>query len=335
MLAQPLVDPAHARSGMNQRTLGRSGLRVSEIGMGCSGFWGSRAFAEREAAAVIAAALDRGVTLFDTGHNYSGFNAEPRLGRILRALLGPRDRNRVVISTKAGTLAPGGSPVPARWRRRQKDFSPDFIEQSCAHSIRNLGCEYLDIFQLHDISPDQLGAPLLERLQEMRNKGMYRHLGVYAHHAAQIDFVAANPLLFDVILLDYNALLPARDAQIVALHAGGVGVLAGTVLGQGQLVHGAVRVPRRLADAWNLARTLLKPEARRRARRSKPVRELLSAIDGVSPAQAALAGALDNQRIASCLVGTTSTQHLRELLAAAGCRIDPALRTAIANATSR
>ena len=72
---------------MKYRQLGNTELRVSEISLGCSGFWGNRYFSEKKATAVIYAAFERGINFFDTGHNYSSFNAEPRLGRIIKEIL--------------------------------------------------------------------------------------------------------------------------------------------------------------------------------------------------------------------------------------------------------
>ena len=86
---------------MRYRALGRTGLTVSEIGFGCASWWGQKAFPEREAIALVEAAVEGGVTFFDTGAAYSGGNAEPRLGRALKGV----DASRLVIATKAGTLS--------------------------------------------------------------------------------------------------------------------------------------------------------------------------------------------------------------------------------------
>ena len=72
---------------MKYRQLGNTELRVSEISVGCSGFWGNRYFSEKKATAVIYAAFERGINFFDTGHNYSTYNAEPRLGRIIKEII--------------------------------------------------------------------------------------------------------------------------------------------------------------------------------------------------------------------------------------------------------
>jgi aryl-alcohol dehydrogenase-like predicted oxidoreductase len=307
---------------MLYRQLGKTGLQVSEISLGCAGFWGSRRFPEATAEAIVLEAFERGINLFDTGHNYSNFNAEPRLGRILRQILSRHPRSRLVVSSKAGTLVPAGSLLPTRWRR-QKDFSPDYIEQSCAESIRNLQCGYLDIFQLHDIDVTAITPRLLERLQRMRQQGMYRHLGIYTHQVADARFLAALPDLVEVVLTDFNLLQLAREPFIDALARAGIGVLAGTVLAQGHLLQDRVGSLRSRADAWYLARALLQPNARRLARTAATMRAALAGVREMSAAQAAFARVLHNPAIASCVFGTTRLEHLREVVDASGRRLEP------------
>ena len=87
---------------MQYRALGRTGLQISEIGLGCASFWGMKRFDETTAVRLVHAAIDRGVTFFDTGPAYSGGNAEPRLGR---ALASHGKRKDLVIATKAGSRA--------------------------------------------------------------------------------------------------------------------------------------------------------------------------------------------------------------------------------------
>jgi aryl-alcohol dehydrogenase-like predicted oxidoreductase len=85
---------------MLNRRLGRTGLRISEIGLGCASFWGKKIFSETDAVRLVHTAADNGVTFFDTGSSYSGGNAEPRLGR---ALAGLKNKNDLIVATKAGT----------------------------------------------------------------------------------------------------------------------------------------------------------------------------------------------------------------------------------------
>lgn len=69
---------------MKYRKLGNTALNVSEISVGCSGFWGNKRFSEKKAHAIIHQAFDKGINFFDTGHNYCHYHAEPRLGRALK-----------------------------------------------------------------------------------------------------------------------------------------------------------------------------------------------------------------------------------------------------------
>ena len=89
---------------MRYRPLGATGLTVSEIGFGAASWWGKRQFDENEAVRLVHAAIDGGVTFFDTGASYCAGEAEPRLGRALRG----RGAPGLVVATKAGSYPAGG-----------------------------------------------------------------------------------------------------------------------------------------------------------------------------------------------------------------------------------
>ena len=293
-----------------RRTLGRTGLQVSPIGLGCSGFWGHRQFAEGAAGRVLAMALEQGVNLLDTGHNYSGFNAEPRLGRLLAPLLATCPREQLVISSKGGTLT-GQAGLGGT---EQRDFSPAAITASCEASLRNLRLEYLDIYQLHGIGEHQITDELLATLQRLRERGLFRHLGINTHSRGTLDWLAANPTVFDVVLLDYNLLQQDRAAHVAQLHQAGMGVLAGTVLAQGHLLPYRPRLPA-LSDAWYLARAWLKPSSRRLMRSASRMRHVVASIASQAPAQTAFAYVLQDPGVAAGIVGTTRTESLLQILA--------------------
>lgn len=301
---------------MNYRKLGKTDLNVSELALGCSAFWGDKMFPEKKAAAIIHEAFERGVNFFDTGHNYSNFNAEPRLGRILQEILKRTDRSKVIVSTKGGSVI-GRSPVLSLRRGETKDFSPDAIERSCLESLKNLNCGYLDIFQLHGITRFQMSEALLERLATMKQRGIFRYLGVNTHKEADMLFIAEHPQPFDMVLIDYNVLQLDREPVIDKLHAAGIGVVAGTVLAQGHLVRGKIGSISSGSFFWYLARSLLRPSSRRLAKHSKPMRDALASIPEMSPAQAAFAYILDNPKVSSCVFGTTNLANLREIIGAA------------------
>src|SRR5258707_11896561 len=114
---------------MLYRSLGKTGLRVSEIGFGCASYWGMKVFDEATAIRLIHSAIDHGVTFFDTGASYSGGKAEPRLGKALSGLGAKHD---LIIATKAGTC----TDERGRWR---EDFSPAGVRRTVEASLVRLG----------------------------------------------------------------------------------------------------------------------------------------------------------------------------------------------------
>jgi aryl-alcohol dehydrogenase-like predicted oxidoreductase len=316
---------------MRYRALGRSGLQVSVISLGCSGYWGQAAFPETQAEAVVREAFDRGVNFFDTGHHYCSFNAEPRLGRILRPLIASGHRERLVISSKASD---GGATQRSPWQRltrtrAPRNYLPDYVEQTCIASIRNLGCDYLDVFQLHGAVEADITPALLDRLTDMKRRGLFRCLGVNTHRDAFNRFVATRSDLFGMSLIDYNVLQLDRDPLIETLHQAGVGVVAGTVLAQAHLVPGKIGRVRSLSDLWYLARARLKPESRQLAEVAAAMRDVLGRAQGLSAAQAAFAYVLDNPGVASCVFGTTRVPNLIEIVDSVDKQISSTDRAAI------
>ena len=292
-----------------RRTLGRTGMQVSPIGLGCSGFWGHRRFPEARAAQVVEHALERGVNLLDTGHNYSVFNAEPRLGRILKPLLARFPRESLVISTKGGTLT-GQAGISGA---EQRDFSPAAITASCEASLRNLGLDYLDVYQLHGIARHEINDDLLEALHALRQRGLIRSTGINTHSAETLEWMLAQPHAFDVVLLDYNVLQQDRETHITQLHAAGIGVLAGTVLAQGHLLPVRPRLPR-VADAWYLARAWIKPGSRQLMRSARALRAAVASVSSQHPAQTAFAYVLQHPGVAAGILGTTRAAGLEQVL---------------------
>lgn len=287
---------------MRQRPLGRTGLTVSEIGLGCASWWGMKAFSEVEAHRLVHAAIDRGVTFFDTGASYSHGEAEPRLGRALAG----RDISRLVVATKAGTYHAGGGRIA-------RDFSPDAVEASLQRSLKNLGLEAVGLLQLHGPSIAELNAALLERLERLKAAGLVRALGLNSFDPAVIEHALGLPA-FDVVMVDYNVLRPEREPLIAAAAAVGKGVLAGMPLAMGHTRGWAARL-RAPRDAWYALRALKNHRAElARGRRFS----FLHRLDAMTGAQAALAYVLANPNLACAVVGTTRMAHLEENLAVSG-----------------
>jgi aryl-alcohol dehydrogenase-like predicted oxidoreductase len=203
--------------------LGRTGLQVSRVAFGTwqlGGEWG--AFDEREAVAAIRRARELGITVFDTAQAY-GFGASERLlGTALRAEL-DRDRDSVVIATKGGIRPP------------ERDASEAFLRQGVEESLRHLGVDTIDIYQVHWPDPDVPAAETAGALQRMVDEGKIRFAGVSNYDARQMEeFAAVRPV--DVLQPPYHLLRRGIEAEILPFaRAHDIGVLAYSPLGSGLL----------------------------------------------------------------------------------------------------
>jgi aryl-alcohol dehydrogenase-like predicted oxidoreductase len=289
---------------MLYRPLGRTGLTVSEIGFGAASWWGKPQFSERQAVGLVHAALDGGVTFFDTGASYSGGHAEPRLGRALKG----RDASRLVIATKAGTFGRGIG----------RDFSPAAVVASAERSLKVLGLDALPLLQLHGPSIGELTDELRAALAGLKARGLVRAVGANSFDPAVIDHVVGL-LDFDVVMVDYNVLRPGREPLIARAAAAGKGVLAGMPLAMGH-TGGQVARLRAPRDLWYAARGLLR---HRRDVEQGAAFGFLARTPGMTGAQAALAYVLANPAVACAVVGTTRPAHLAANLAASGMTLSP------------
>jgi aryl-alcohol dehydrogenase-like predicted oxidoreductase len=298
---------------MLYRPLGRTGLVVSEIGFGAASWWGKPRFEEASAVGLVHAAIDGGVTFFDTGASYSAGEAEPRLGRALKG----RDASGLVIATKAGTFHAGGGRIG-------RDFSAAAVIASAERSLRNLGLDCLPLLQLHGPAILELTDGLREALQILKARGLVRALGVNSFDPAVIDHVTGLPD-FDVVMVDYNVLRPEREPLIARAAAAGKGVLAGMALAMGHtgLKVASIKGPQ---DLWYAARALVRhrPEVARGARL-----RFLHSLPAMTGSQAALAYVLANRDVSCAVIGTTRRAHLAENLAASGMELPPALMSRI------
>ncbi|MBU1377818.1 MAG: aldo/keto reductase [Alphaproteobacteria bacterium] len=286
---------------MRYRALGDTGLTVSELGFGCASWWGKPRFAEATAVGLVHQALDRGVTLFDTGASYSAGEAEPRLGRALKG----RDTSRLVVATKAGTYHAGGGRIA-------RDMSPAAIAASAERSLTNLGLETLGLLQLHGPSIPELEAAM-ETLAELKRRGLIRAAGLNSFDPAVIAH-AVGLAGIDVVMVDYNVLRPEREPLIARAAAAGKGVLAGMPLAMGHTrpLLDRLRGPQ---DLWYAARAL----AKHRVELTRGAKfRFLHRLPDMSGSQAALTYVLANPGVSAAVFGATRPEHLAENLAASG-----------------
>lgn len=298
---------------MKTRALGRTGLVVSELGFGCASWWGKPQLPERDALGLVHAALDRGVTLFDTGASYSAGEAEPRLGRALKG----RDRSGLVIATKAGTFHAGGGRIG-------RDMRPAAIVASAERSLGRLGVETLGLLQLHGPAIPEFTDELLRALEDLKARGVTQAIGLNSFDPAVIEH-AIGLAQIDVVMLDYNVLRPEREPLIARAAAAGKGVLAGMPLAMGHTQPLLARM-RGLRDLWYAARGLTRHRAELElGRRFRFLHEL----PDLTGSQAALGFVLANPDVSAAVFGSTRMAHLVENLAAADRPLNPEVMAAI------
>lgn len=152
-------------SDMTYRQLGNSGLPVSTVGLGCNNFGGR--MADEDVPRVVDAAIDAGITLFDTADVYSAGGSETLLGK---ALAGKRDR--AIVATKFGKDMRGanGPDWGVRGSRR-------YIKIAAENSLRRLNTDWIDLYQMHDPDPYTPIEETLAALTELVAEGKIRYVG--------------------------------------------------------------------------------------------------------------------------------------------------------------
>jgi aryl-alcohol dehydrogenase-like predicted oxidoreductase len=183
--------------------LGDSGLHVSGVGLGCNNFGGRIGFAETRA--VVDAALDAGVTFFDTAETYGNGDSERFLGEILEGR-----RERVVLATKFG------------WGRESGDGSAAGARSSIEGSLARLETDYLDLYYLHKPDPSTPIAETLGALDELVHEGKVRAIGCSnfsAEQLAEADRVAREngTARFTVLQNHYSLLRRDDDEDVLPL----------------------------------------------------------------------------------------------------------------------
>jgi 1-deoxyxylulose-5-phosphate synthase len=323
--------------------LGGSGLTVSRLILGAASF-GDTVSAEA-AREIVAAALDAGVSTFDTGDVYAAGRSEQILGSALAGV-----RERVVLCSKVGlrvgdsdkdhALVAGAGPIDHA-RRWSDGIAPTDFGLSRKHimtaveaTLRRLGTDYIDLYQVHRFDR---GVPLeetLSALDDLVRSGKVRYLGCSGFAAWQLVRAlwvsdVGRLAAFSSLQVRYNVADRAAENELLpACTATGVGVLAFQVLAGGVLAgspaDGTAPATSRASRA-SVAARFGTPHFGTRAAR---VRQL-AADAGVTAPAACLAWVLARPAVCAAIVGASSVAKLGELLAAAELKLDPQLTAAL------
>jgi aryl-alcohol dehydrogenase-like predicted oxidoreductase len=293
-----------------RRQLGSRNARISELGFGAGGFWGMEMFSERLARDLVDIAIDSGVNFFDTGPNYSGGNAEGRLGKILAAR-----RPNIFVGTKCGTHLIG--------RRHVKDYSYPALRRSLDESLRRLQTTHVDLLQLHGM-PKRLEDETMQFLCDAKRCGDVGLLGVSTDIAGAEKALAAE--IFDCVMIEYNVIRRHAQQDLIERCArSGLGVMVKSPLAQ-TLYSDEIFKVSKVSDVWYLLRAIKNHRSKFFEGRKY---RFLSRFDGMNCHDLALQFVLSNHHVSCAIIGTTSQSHLINNLNASMSRLPECVRQRI------
>ncbi|HEX7167847.1 MAG TPA: aldo/keto reductase [Acidimicrobiales bacterium] len=287
---------------MEQRQIGS--LSVSLVGLGCNNF-GMRVD-EAGTVEVVRAALDAGVTLFDTADMYGGGKSEEFLGKALRDV-----RDRVVIATKFGA-ADGGSP--------------EVVRRSCEESLRRLGVDVIDLYQQHRPDDDVPIEETLGALDELVAAGKVREIGCSNFDGPRVDAAAAASSAAGFVSIQNQlSLLDRRqeDDLLASCERHGLAILPYFPLASGMLT-GKYRRGEEPPEGTRLATAAEDRRKRALDERNFDVVERLEAFAadrGHTLVELAMSWLACLPHMGSVIAGATSPEQVRTNAAAVGWRL--------------
>lgn len=275
---------------MNTKTLGRTGLAVTQLGYGSMGLrgprtWGVRVVSDEDADRFLNAVLDAGINFIDTAPDYGV--SEERIGRYLSSR-----RAEFYLATKCGC-----DPIQHEDRLEVRHvWTRDVIQRNIETSLRRLRTDYVDVLQFHGGDAETLQREgLIELLRGFREQGMIRFLGVSSSLPHLPGLIGLG--VFDTFQIPYSCLAPEHHDWITRAAASGAGIIIRGGIAQGG-PEAEIQRPA-LNDIWTRAK----------------LDEVLP--QGTKRAELILRSTLSHPDCHTTIVGTCSPDHLAENLAAA------------------
>ena len=293
---------------MRTRRLGRSGLEVSAIGLGCMGLTSSYGEPPDRAAmlALVRAAVERGVTFFDTAEVYGPYVNEELVGEALAPV-----RDRVVIATKFGF-----DIDPNTGKQRGTDSRPAHIREVCDASLKRLRTDRIDLLYQHRVDPDVPVEEVAGTVGELIRAGKVRHFGLSEAGAATIRRAhAEHPVA--ALQSEYSLWWREPEAEILpTLEELGIGFVPYSPLGRGFLTGAMDATTPFAATDFRAALPRFTPEARQANLGLVERIGRIAAEKGATPAQIALAWLLAQKPWIAPIPGTTRLRRLEENIGA-------------------
>ncbi len=298
---------------MRTRRLGKGGLEVSELGLGCMGmseFYGPRD--DEESIATIQMALDQAVTLLDTADMYGPFHNERLVGRAIQGR-----REQVVLATKFGN-------------QRQEDGSflgingrPEYVRAACDASLERLGVDHIDLYYQHRVDPKVPIEETVGAMSQLVEAGKVLHLGLSEAAPATIRRAhAVHPIA--ALQTEYSLFSREPEAEILpTVRELGIGFVAYSPLGRGMLT-GRYRDPGKLqpGDFRNTRYPRFSAANLEHNLRLVDRIEEIAREKGATPGQVAIAWVLHQGEDIVPIPGTKRRRYLEENLLAAELELD-------------
>jgi len=301
---------------MQKRKLGKSNLEVSALGLGCMGmsFAYGEAKDKQEMIALLRAAVDRGITFFDTAEVYGPFTNEELVGEALSPV-----REQVVIATKFGfKLKPSGEPG---WLGL--DSRPEHIKEVAEASLKRLRTDVIDLFYQHRVDPDVPIEDVAGAVKDLIQEGKVKHFGLSEAGVRTIRRAhAVQPVT--ALQSEYSLWWRKPEAEVLpALEELGIGLVPYSPLGKGFLTGKLDEHTRLGSSDFRSTLPRFTPEA---LKANQAVVDLLGTVakrKGATPAQIALAWLLAQKPWIVPIPGTTKLPRLEENMASVAIELTP------------
>jgi aryl-alcohol dehydrogenase-like predicted oxidoreductase len=296
---------------MQYRTLGRTGLNVSEIGFGCWAIGGTSygPTKDEESLEALETAWEHGVNFYDTADTYGHGHSETLLAQFLKK----KPHHEIILATKVGwDFYHGGS---------KKNFDPDYIRFACEESLKRLAIETIDLYHLHNPSLELIQqGEAIGVLERLKAEGKIRFIGISIHKEEE-GLVALRDGRADTLQLIFNLLDQRMVARVFPeAKSKGIGIIAreplacGILTGKYTAAHEFSKDDHR--RRWTKEKLALDLKKLERLKTTLPTKRL-------SLVRAALEYVLDFEEVATVIPGAkTKAQVLENLLASE----DPELR---------
>ncbi|MGC2473432.1 MAG: aldo/keto reductase [Candidatus Sulfotelmatobacter sp.] len=300
---------------MQKRRLGKSNLEVSALGLGCMGmsFGLGPAVDKQQGISVIRAAVERGVTFFDTAEVYGPFTNEELVGEALAPF-----RNQVVIATKFGFKLD-----PTTGKQAGLDSSPEHIKQVAEASLKRLKTDVIDLFYQHRVDANVPIEETAGAVKDLIQQGKVKHFGLSEAGAKTIRRAhAVQPVT--ALQSEYSLWWREPEVEVIpTLEELGIGFVPFSPLGKGFLT-GKISEDTKFdkSDFRNIV-PRFSPENRKANQAVVDLVESIAARKNVTPAQIALAWLLAQKPWIVPIPGTTKLHRLEENIGAVDVQLTP------------